>query len=158
MCVLPLVQVTLPLKCTSMVLPPMVSLWPWLRWLLGATPCQRATCVFCPRLLIGYSQLTQDSREDCNFKLFGKQSMYQVVEDANNKKLLLLSCLVLSSCHFPIHNLGTRWMGWSLPGARYARSRYWRPEFWAPLPASLPLPPAVAPYHMWSHTSFETQA
>ena len=26
------------------------------------------------------------------------------------------------------------------------------------LPASLPLPPAVAPYHMCSHTSFETQA
>ena len=29
-------------------------------------------------------------------------------------KKLLLSCLVLSSCHFPICNLGTWWMGWPL--------------------------------------------
>ena len=42
-------------------------------------------------------------------------------------------------------------------GARYARSRYGRQEFWAPLPPSRP-PYAMAPYHMCGHTFFDAQA
>ena len=81
---------------------------------------------------------------------------------------IVLSCLVLS-CLVAISLSATwgpgGWGGLSIPweeskekctGARYARLRYGRQEFWAPLPC---LPPSRhAPYRMCNHTSFETQA
>ena len=81
-----------------------------------------------------------------------------------NYYCLVLSCLVAISLSATWGSGG--WGGLSTPweeskekgaGARYARSRYGRQEFWAPLPPSCP-PPSMAPYHMCSHTSFETQA